>query len=158
VKPLITMLNGPEKESEIPSNRRQLLKALAVGSGIAASAAVLPDRWSKPVVEAGTLPDHAQSSGPTLTAAATPMSGAVCWITDISVTMSPPTANVTIRATVSGTGATAPPDAVTDASGIASFTDVAAFQPGTFSLIFSFVNPAYGTNTDTLGPYQQGNC
>jgi hypothetical protein len=43
-------------------HRRDLLKALAASGGALAAAAFLPARWFKPVVEAGVLPAHAQSS------------------------------------------------------------------------------------------------
>jgi hypothetical protein len=43
-------------------SRREVLKALAVIGGAAAASALLPERWVKPVVEAGVLPAHAQSS------------------------------------------------------------------------------------------------
>lgn len=122
----------------------------------------------KPVIEAGVLPAHAQASPTveptteptvyTITANADRLSGALCWIENITATMSPPTAGVMIHITVSGTGPTAPPDAATNSSGVASFPNIAVSASGVFSLIFSFVDPAYGANTDTLGPYQQGAC
>ena len=43
-------------------SRREVLKALAVVGGAAAASALLPEKWLKPVVEAGVLPAHAQSS------------------------------------------------------------------------------------------------
>jgi hypothetical protein len=47
---------------EIALNRREVLKALAAIGGAAAASSFLPEKWVKPVVEAGTLPAHAQSS------------------------------------------------------------------------------------------------
>jgi len=41
--------------------RRQLLKVLA-GTGIAAGMMAIPSKWTKPVVEVGVLPVHAQGS------------------------------------------------------------------------------------------------
>jgi hypothetical protein len=43
-------------------NRREALKALAALGGAAAASALVPERWVKPVVEAGVVPAHAQSS------------------------------------------------------------------------------------------------
>ena len=43
-------------------NRRDLLKALGAAGGALAAAAFLPGKWAKPVVEAGVMPAHAQSS------------------------------------------------------------------------------------------------
>ncbi len=42
--------------------RRQLLKALAAAGGAVTAASMLPGKWSKPVIEAGVLPAHAQTS------------------------------------------------------------------------------------------------
>ena len=44
----------PQTEEQRSINRRQLLKLLGAGSAITAWS-VLPDKWSKPVVEAGEL-------------------------------------------------------------------------------------------------------
>ncbi len=43
-------------------SRREVLKALAAIGGAAAASALLPEKWIEPVVEAGVLPAHAQSS------------------------------------------------------------------------------------------------
>ena len=42
--------------------RREVLKTIAAGGGALAAAAFMPDKWTKPVVEAGVLPAHAQAS------------------------------------------------------------------------------------------------
>ena len=42
--------------------RREVLKTLAASGGALAAAAFLPEKWTKPVVEAGVLPAHAQAS------------------------------------------------------------------------------------------------
>ena len=52
--------------TDAPQNtqtRRQLLKVLA-GTGVAAGMLALPSKWTKPVVEVGVLPVHAQGSEP----------------------------------------------------------------------------------------------
>jgi hypothetical protein len=43
-------------------SRREVLKALATVGGAAAASALLPEKWVQPVVEAGIVPAHAQSS------------------------------------------------------------------------------------------------
>jgi hypothetical protein len=43
-------------------SRRELLKALAAAGGALGAAAFLPGKWIKPLVEAGVLPAHAQST------------------------------------------------------------------------------------------------
>lgn len=43
-------------------SRREVLKALAAIGGAAAASVLLPEKWIEPVVEAGVLPAHAQSS------------------------------------------------------------------------------------------------
>jgi len=43
-------------------NRRDALKVLAAIGGAAAASTLLPEKWIQPVVEAGVLPTHAQST------------------------------------------------------------------------------------------------
>ena len=49
-----------------PINRRELLKALGAAGGALAAAAFLPGKWTKPVVDAGVMPAHAQASNLTI--------------------------------------------------------------------------------------------
>ncbi len=52
--------------------RRQLLRTLAASSGVVAASALVPGKWSKPLVEAGLLPAHAQvTPAPTMTSTPT---------------------------------------------------------------------------------------
>lgn len=51
-----------QSEKQKVIGRRQLLKALVATSGAITAASLLPGKWTKPVVEAGVLPAHAQSS------------------------------------------------------------------------------------------------
>lgn len=51
-----------EGKTEKTIGRRQLLKALVATSGAITAASMLPGKWTKPVVDAGVLPAHAQSS------------------------------------------------------------------------------------------------
>lgn len=43
-------------------SRRELLKAITAVGGALGAAAFLPEKWSKPVIEGGVIPAHAQSS------------------------------------------------------------------------------------------------
>jgi hypothetical protein len=54
--------NLAEESPEISLGRRQLLKALAASSGAIAASTILPGQWTPPVIEAGVLPAHAQTS------------------------------------------------------------------------------------------------
>jgi hypothetical protein len=56
----MTTDRGSTRQQEL--SRREVLKALAAIGGAAAASALLPERWVKPVVEAGVLPAHAQST------------------------------------------------------------------------------------------------
>lgn len=68
------------KSNRFPENctqlsRRRLLRLLTKSSGITLATAILPVTWSKPVIEIGYLPVHAQGSPtptPTTTAQAAP--------------------------------------------------------------------------------------
>ncbi|MBN1148557.1 MAG: twin-arginine translocation signal domain-containing protein [Anaerolineales bacterium] len=50
------------EESQTPLSRRELLKTLAASGGALAAAAFLPAKWTRPVVQAGVLPAHAQAT------------------------------------------------------------------------------------------------
>jgi len=49
-------------QSSITDARRRVIKRLVVAGGAAATSHLLPDRWTKPVVESVLLPAHATSS------------------------------------------------------------------------------------------------
>ena len=51
-----------ENEETQALSRRELLKVLTAAGGAVGAAAFLPTKWSKPLVEAGVLPAHAQGS------------------------------------------------------------------------------------------------
>jgi len=44
--------------------RRNLLKKLAVGTGTVATLGILPEKWTKPVIDKIIVPAHAQTSEP----------------------------------------------------------------------------------------------
>jgi hypothetical protein len=54
------------RDSGIDIDRRKALKKIAVGVGVLAGCAVLPERWVTPLVGNIVLPAHAQTSGSTL--------------------------------------------------------------------------------------------
>ena len=49
-------------ENQSPG-RRDALKKILVGAGVVTGAQLLPDEWTKPVVDSIIVPAHAQSSG-----------------------------------------------------------------------------------------------
>lgn len=59
------------KNNSVPTEktlgRRELLKALAATGSAVVASSMLPNQWTKPVIEAGVLPAHAQGSKPTAT-------------------------------------------------------------------------------------------
>ncbi|MCB0197386.1 MAG: hypothetical protein KDJ65_35895 [Anaerolineae bacterium] len=64
--------NNQHQEVKQPISRREALKSLAAVTG-AVTLAVLPSKWETPVIEAGVLPAHAQSSAtPTPVSAPSP--------------------------------------------------------------------------------------
>ena len=48
---------------QINEERRSILRKLAVGTAVLAGCSVLPEKWTTPLVEFGTLPAHATTSG-----------------------------------------------------------------------------------------------
>jgi hypothetical protein len=55
-------MGSNKSDEEKTIGRRELLKALAATGGAVTAASMLPGKWVKPVIEAGVLPAHAQSS------------------------------------------------------------------------------------------------
>jgi hypothetical protein len=65
---------------EQAASRRRLLKALIASGGAVAASTLLPNKWSKPTVEVGMLPVHAQATAvvpPTPTLTSTPVVAAI---------------------------------------------------------------------------------
>lgn len=54
------------------SDRRAALKKLLIGAGVVTGAHVLPEEWTKPVVNSIVVPVHAQTSGTTTSSPTTP--------------------------------------------------------------------------------------
>jgi len=55
--------NRLEVAMKIGTNRRRLLQSLTAGSGAVFLAKNIPERWARPIIEIGTLPVHAVTSG-----------------------------------------------------------------------------------------------
>lgn len=53
-------MDQPEEKKTL--NRREALKTIAAASGALGAAAFMPGKWSRPLVEVGVLPAHAQST------------------------------------------------------------------------------------------------
>lgn len=61
-----------KEQSDKQISRRRLLKLIATAGGAAAATTLLPGEWSRPVVEVGVLPAHAQVTEPIPTATPVP--------------------------------------------------------------------------------------
>jgi len=48
---------------KIGTNRRRLLQSLAAGSGTIFLTNTIPEKWARPIIEIGSLPAHAVTSG-----------------------------------------------------------------------------------------------
>ncbi|MFH1152184.1 MAG: hypothetical protein V1793_00055 [Pseudomonadota bacterium] len=66
--------NSGKDQNQLES-RRKVLRKLLIGGGVVAGAGLLPDKWTKPVVDFVVVPAHAQTSGhiPTPTPTPTPL-------------------------------------------------------------------------------------
>ncbi len=168
--------SNPADPSPQTLGRRELLKALA-SSGAMAAVTLLPGGWTKPVVEVGRLPIHAQVSGVAPTVAPTPTAtvrpqlslsatseGNNCFEITNTATVDPVTAGVEILQEVIFDPATPPPSnapsavsAFTNNNGVATFLPITTGQSwvgSIYRLRFSFVNPQNGPATATLGPFE----
>lgn len=150
-------------------SRRDAMKILAAAAG-ATVLANLPSGWSKPGLEAGVLPVHAQTSMTpeptkppephTLPADGIQIEG-FCYPTEMtnSVTISPADAGILLNYSISTTGGTvnitAPAvlngSVMTDATGTASVTITAddITGMGTIVIVWSFANASEGTGSST---------
>ncbi|MBN1371944.1 MAG: twin-arginine translocation signal domain-containing protein [Anaerolineaceae bacterium] len=150
-------------------SRRDAMKILAAAAG-ATVLANIPSRWSKPGLEAGVLPVHAQTSvTPEPTRPSEPHTlpadgiqiESFCYPTDMinSVTISPADAGILLNYSISTTGGTvnitAPAalngSVMTDATGTASLTITAddITGMGTIVIVWSFANSSEGTGSST---------
>jgi hypothetical protein len=164
-------------------SRRRLLRILAATGGAIAASGVLPARWTKPVVEVGVIPAHAQVTRPMPTAISTvyamvcdstPGGGDITGASDYCIdnvaaivsllSGSGPVAGLTVTVTCSNPiinfTPALPQTAVTDASGRADFGSLCIVMDNNitdgmqFSLLFSCTDPVNGgTLNCTCGIY-----
>ena len=166
--------NVSVEQTEEAISRRRLIKVLLATGGAVAASTLMPANWTKPVVESGVLPAHAQVSEiieptsepiPTvyqLNCASDPNGGTLIWDGEGGTCI----ATAAMLVLVSGAGTVAgvtvqldcdnpslfeetfPMQAVTDASGLADFGTLCVmteFQEGTtFNFSFSCTDPVNG--------------
>lgn len=161
-------------------SRRDAIKILTAAAG-AAALANLPSQWSKPGLEVGVLPAHAQTSvlrvlQPPPAAVLIPPVSACYDGQEVLLTalISPPDSGILLQYALSyvvtgpGGSITSPAPLTgstpTDASGQASVTaTVTPDSPmmgtqGTLTVAWSFVNPADGANTVSQDVYIEIAC
>lgn len=150
-------------------SRRDALKILTAATG-ATALANLPAKWSKPGVEVGVLPAHAQTSIGHVLQDPPPAelldSPDACYDgrnVGLTAVISPPTAGILLRYvltyTVTGPGGsitapvlptgTLPTNVSGQASLVVTVTPDSPFMgtEGTLTVVWSFVNPTDGANT-----------
>jgi|GEM_PF-1590369 hypothetical protein len=152
-------------------SRRDALKILTAAAG-ATALANLPAKWSKPGLEVGVLPAHAQTSVGHVLLDPPPAelldSPDACFDgqnVGLTTVISPPTAGILLRYVLTYTVTTPDPEGSitapvpptgtlpTNASGQVSLTvtvtpdDSSMGTIGTLTVVWSFVNPADGANT-----------
>jgi len=136
-------------------SRRDAMKLLAAAVG-AATVANLPAEWSKPGLEAGVLPAHAQTSSNLL--AGPDVDVTDCQANVVStVTIAPVATGILMRYDIATTGSVTfnPPGSstgtvATNPNGIASLP-ISSFNlyNGSIIVTWSFDNPADGTGSDS---------
>ncbi len=158
-------------------SRRDAMKILAAAAG-ATVLANLPSQWSKPGLEAGVLPVHAQTSmtpeptrplEPHTLPADGSQTASFCQSTDLisSVAISPADAGIALNYSISTTGGgvtiTAPAaltgTIITDSSGTASLTITAVdgVGDGVIIVVWSFASSSDGTGTSSQR-IESGGC
>ena len=146
------MGNKPSKEI----SRRDAIKILAAVAG-ATALVNLPDKWTKPGMEVGVLPAHAQTSLHTLAAGASLDTGLCNGPLSSTVTITPPTPGILMRYVIALTGgvtlsvpATSTGTVPTDAGGVATLPlDGLSYDTGTITVTWSFENASDGTGSDS---------
>ena len=141
-------------------SRRDAIKILAAATG-AGVLANIPSKWTKPGMEFGVLPAHAQGSVPihTLAAGADNLQANFCWPFTSTVTITPSTEGIVLRYDIvtGGIVTIISPNPLsgtlpTDAAGMASLeitVNNMAFGNGdTVTVTWSFEDPADGSGSD----------
>ncbi len=98
-----------KRQQNLPDNqaRRKTIKKLAIGASALASYSMLPEKWTKPLIEQIVLPAHAQTSGITLVNPLTltllsGTQGSTIVSVRVSGAVFPPTPNLSIFLQVGG--------------------------------------------------------
>ncbi len=142
-----------DNRQKLQMSRRTLLKIIAAAGGSMAASAMLPGKWVKPVMRAGVLPVHAQTSSPVAapyrivdsTAEQEPQDG--CFL-NLSVTISPADDGIEMQVVILD-----PADERTETitattiAGVATFTSQMCTGASTTTVTFSFVNPVLCSTT-----------
>jgi len=139
-------------------SRRDALKILA-GVASATALATIPDKWTKPGMEVGVLPAHAQTSVPThtLVVGVSDPAANFCFSLISTVTIAPPASGILMRYTITTSGpAITSPAALTgtvptDGTVVASLSvdvDQTSFGVGdTVTVTWSFENASDGVGS-----------
>jgi len=142
------MGNKPSKEI----SRRDAIKILAAVAG-ATALVNLPDKWTKPGMEVGVLPAHAQTSLASIVAGPSLVAGGCRSTVTSTATISPPRLGVVLRynITVGGGVSVSVPltdTRTTDAGGVATLLMDIAFGAGDPVIVtWTFENPADGSGS-----------
>lgn len=136
--------------------RRRLMKSLAATGGIFATAKLLPDSWTRPVVDSVTLPAHAQSSpGETPSLVTGAFTTGVLGRNDDSILdLVVPTAHALIVGSVSVGNATFDVSWDVDENGYAICGNGQVLTPNA-SYEFFTIDGSGGRSGDMLNRYQQ---
>lgn len=137
-------------------SRRDAIKILTAAAG-AVALANIPDEWTKPDMNVGVLPAHAQTSAGLHTLAVGPSdpNANYCFPLISMATITPPDTGIVLRYTITlsaGLSLNTPPaltgTMATDGTGVASLSievDMSFFDVGSsVSVLWEFDNPADG--------------
>jgi len=143
------------KRGQTKISRRDAIKILAAAVG-AATVATLPPEWSRPDLEIGALPAHAQTSTTTLLAGPDTDTGECHSDVTSTVSISPITSGISMHYEIveNGPTVTSPVSltgtVLTDASGVASLDiSISSIYLGEVTVTWSFENPADGSGSDS---------
>lgn len=154
------------KRGQTKISRRDAIKILAAAVG-ATTVANLPPEWSRPDLEVGALPAHAQTSIVTTLLAGPDTDTGECHSDFTStVAISPVQENIEMRWVISNPGGviintpgSSTGTASTDATGVASlFISTNHIYNGTVTITWSFENPADGTGSDAQAFFSSAAC
>jgi hypothetical protein len=157
-----------ESSGDTQFTRRELLKSLAALGGAVAASSLLPDTWARPQIGAGVLPAHAQSTlcMPPYTIDHCNIELLPNGVLTTSVWIAPPCPGIQMTLSLIFTiivnqqpeakPQTAPPELITDSSGMVSFTTNFPLPPDAQSVYaeWKFFDPADGSDICTTDVIQ----